>query len=691
MGLYLLKSNFTSGEISPLLDARVDNDRYKNGCKKLLNMHVKTQGPVTRRSGFQFIYDLSSLGLDPTIRPRTIPFVHDEINSYVIILFRHTDGTVRAVFATGTGLVMDSVVPTDPYVFVFSGTMDLTQIHWGQSNDVLYITQPTRMPVELKRLAANNWTANEVSITTPPFIQNKTTTTVGSSGTTGTVTLTASAALFNAGYVGQSIKLNGGVILITTFTDTTHVVGTVKTDLTAATATDQWYSQEFGPVCGYPRFVGFYEQRLFYASTSSRPQTIWFSKSGDYYDFSISSPIVASDGCTFTLDSGSQNKMQWVHAARQLVIGTLGEEWAVSGSGYDPLSFSSIRAARHTNHGGEPLVPIMIGPVILFLERLGRTVNQLVYDFYSDSYTSVDLSILAPHLTDTHTIIDWAYQQTPNGIIWAVRNDGDLLGLTFKREHNVTGWHHHDTQGSFISCACIPGSVENDLWTIVKRRRVVDQEVLLNANYALLDGDQMVMGEFMDFYYLEKKAPEFLSTNVLDSYFLDSYQTYDGAPATVLSGLSHLEGCSVDILGDGAVYRSFEVKEGMVTLPYAVSRAVIGLPYASELVPQMMETDTKAGTSYARIRRIDHIDIDFLNSLGMSYGRYDDEGLEIGTQQAPFRVPSDSTGTAVPLFNGIKRLTMPPGNTFKTNFFVRQDQPLPLTVVALVTELDIKD
>lgn len=669
MSIHRWKANFTSGELSPLLDARIDNDRNKNGCKTLLNMHVKTQGPATRRSGFRFIYDISSLDIDATATPRLIPFIFDEDSAYILVFYKHTSGTTRVVFATGTGLVEDPSSPGDPYAFEFSGTLDIATFKSAQSADILYIAQPLRLPVEFKRLAHDSWSANEVAITVPPFIINKTDITIGSSGTTGSVTLTASADLFTSEWVGEKVKLNAGIVEITAYTDATHVTGTVETTLTAGTATKDWYAQEWSSRFGFPRFVGFYEQRLFYASTLTRPQTIWFSKSGDYYDFSTSTPIVESDAATFTLDSGSQNKFQWMVSARELIVGTLGDEWAISGSGYEPLSFSSIRANRHTNHGGEAIDPLMIGPVVLFIERLGRTVNQMVYDFNSDSYNTVDLSVLAPHLTDNHTITDWTYQQTPNSIVWAVRGDGYLLGLTFKREHNVTGWHRHNTQGQFLKVASIPGTKEDEVWALVKRE--------VNST---------------DVYYLEKKAEEFLSDDVLDSYFLDSHLVYGGAAATTISGLEHLEGCTVDILGDGKVFSDYVVSSGSITLPIAVEKAVVGLSYSSEIVPKMPEYDLQSGTTFLVTRRTDHVSLLLYNSLGLRIGRYDSEdGEERDEEDIPFRRPGDDPNAAVPLFSGVKRLSVFSGHDRVSDIYIRQERPLPLTIVGLVDEVDIKE
>jgi len=671
MSVKRLKSNFTSGELSPLMDARVDNDRYKNGCKSLRNMHVLVQGPAVRRSGFRFIYDLSSLLIDPSVNPRLVPFIFDEENAYVLVFFKHKDTKrTRVVFGTGNGLVLDPDDNTQPYVFEFTGTLDIENFHYAQSADVVFITQPTRMPIEFRRLAHDEWDASEVAVTTPPFRINKTDITLTASAATGDITLTASADLFTADYVGQKIKIYAGIVEITDYTDETHVDGTVLTDLVGddvADPTAQWYAQEWSAAFGYPRFVGFYEQRLFYASNTSRPQTIWFSKSGDYYDFSLSSPVVASDGMTFTLDSGLQNKFQWIISARELAIGTLGDEWAMSGAGSEPLSFQSVKAGRHTNHGGEDLQPLMIGPVVLFLQRLGRTVNQLIYDFNSDSYTTVDLTVLAPHLTDAGTIVSWDYQQTPNSIVWAVRDDGKLLGLTFKREHNVVGWHPHDTDGLFKDVACIPGTREDDVWAVVTR----------------------TIGGVVKFY-LEKKAPEFQSDDVNDALFLDSHLIYDGAAADTLSGFDHLEGKTIDVFGDGFVFSNLVVTGGEVTLPIEVAYAVGGLRYISEIVPQFPEFDITDGATFSRMRRTDHLSVLLYRSLGLTFGRYDQEEGEKGTEEIPFRKPGDDVALPVPLFSGFIRFPFAAGHDRVSDIFVRQEQPLPLTVVCLVDEVEMK-
>jgi hypothetical protein len=395
-----------------------------------------------------------------------------------------------------------------------------------------------------------------------------------------------------------------------------------------------------------------------------RPQTLWFSKSGDFYDFGTSTPIVASDAVTLTMDSGTQNKIQWTSTAKQLLVGTIGDEWAISGSGYEPLSFSSNRTARHTNVGSEKLEALMIGPVTLFLELHGRRVNQFVFDFNADSYDAVDLSVLSPHLTDEYSIIGWTYQQTPKGVIWCVREDGKLIAFTYKREHKVTGWHVHDTDGSFLTICSIPGDREDDLFAVVER--TIDE---------------------VDKWYIEIKQPEFKSDSVLDCYFLDSHLVYDGTAVTTIDGLDHLEGKTVSVLADGGVLADKVVTSGEITLEVAASKVVVGLPYESIVEPVLPDMSLDDGSTYGRTARITKADILVYRSLLFEYGRYGDDDWDF--EEEPFRYPGDTTGEQVPLFTGVKEVDFLEGYNQHPRLAIRQRKPLPLTVLAIVDHLEV--
>jgi hypothetical protein len=166
--IHRLKKSFTSGELSPLLDARVDFNRYQNGCKSMKNAIALSQGPAMRRSGFKYLYSLSSLSLDhsnPKIK--MIPFVFNEIQSYVLIIYQHTNGHPRIVIFYKDG----SIIKTnsgDVFYIELDSSYDIDKIDYAQSSDELYITNPHYKPQVIKRVDHNDWTLNDIVFSDMP-------------------------------------------------------------------------------------------------------------------------------------------------------------------------------------------------------------------------------------------------------------------------------------------------------------------------------------------------------------------------------------------------------------------------------------------------------------------------------------------------------------------------------------------
>jgi len=437
---------------------------------------------------------------------------------------------------------------------------------------------------------------------------------------------------------------------------------------------DEWSDEN-----GWPEKVTFHQQRLVFAANTLRRQTVWMSKAGDFSDFGVSSPLVDSDAVTFTLASGTQNKIQWVSTGKSLHVGTLGDEWTVDGNDQSALTPTNILARRQTNQGSEPNKPLRIGITTLFVERHGRTINEFVYDYTFDSYKTSDMAILSPHLTEHYSVIDWTYQQTPDSIIWSVREDGILLGITYQRQHKVIGWHRHITDGEFKATSCIPGQTrEDDVWVAVER--------IVN-----LEEDPEQPERLETRLYIEKLDDWFKSESAVDARFLDSYTLYDGPPANLIGGLNHLVNKTVGILADGTVHPRVKVGgTGEVQLNNDYEKVVIGLPYESEVRPHLIDADIRDGTSRGRVQRVTNVMIDLYRSLGMYVGRYDSEDGDF-EEEIPFRVPGDLMGQAVPLFEGWYRLAFPEGSDREIEYFIRQKQPLPLTVRGVVDEVEVQE
>ncbi len=345
---------------------------------------------------------------------------------------------------------------TTPYT-----TAQLFDIKFAQSADVMYITHPEHEVEKLSRTGHTTWTLTDVDFTNGPFMDaNITTTTLNpGSHTVGTgVALVASAVTgINSGSgflstdVGRLVNFRDGYGKITGVTDTTNATITIIKDLGSATASADWSLGAFSDTTGHPSCVTFFEQRLVFAGTTSQPQTIFFSKSGDYenMDANIGGTIADDDAIIYTIASNQVNAIRFMTATRTLIIGTAGGEFTVSGGSVDTaITPTNILIKKQSNHGAANVDAIAVGNATLFLQRAKRKIRELAYNFDVDGYIAPDMTILAEHITEGG-LTQIAYQQEPNQIVYGVRGDGELVGLTYQREQQVTAWHRHIIGGRF--------------------------------------------------------------------------------------------------------------------------------------------------------------------------------------------------------------------------------------------------
>ena len=345
---------------------------------------------------------------------------------------------------------------TTPYT-----TAQLFDIKFAQSADVMYITHPSHEVEKLSRTAHTTWTLTDVDFTNGPFMDVNTTATTltpASAGVGTGVNITASAITgINGGVgwlttdVGRQIYFNAGYATITARTNTTVVVVTITTAFTNTNAITAWQLGSFSDTTGHPSCVTFFEQRLVFAGTTDQPQTIFFSKSGDYenMDENIGGTIADDDAIVYTIASNQVNAIRFMTATRTLIIGTAGGEFTVSGGGTDSaVTPTNILIKKQSNHGSANVDAIAVGNATLFLQRAKRKIRELAYNFDVDGYTAPDTTILAEHITEGG-LTQIAYQQEPNQILYGVRSDGELVGLTYQREQQVIAWHRHVFGGRF--------------------------------------------------------------------------------------------------------------------------------------------------------------------------------------------------------------------------------------------------
>ena len=666
-------TNFTAGELSPRLDGRNDLSKYPSGCKTLENFIVYPHGSAARRSGTQFISEVKT----SANKTRLVPFEFSTTQTYIL---EFGNQYIRIYKDKGQVQSGGSAVEiATPYL-----TAELFDIKFAQSADVMYIVHPNHAARKLSRTSHINWTLTQIDFTKGPMQDPNTTTTTLNPGQTavGTgVSLVASAttginggAGFASTDVGRFVFLHGGYAKITGFTNTTNVTIEILTTLSASTATENWRLGAFSDTTGHPSTVTFFEQRLVFAGTTEQPQTVFFSKSGDYenMDANIGGTIADSDAIIYTIASNQVNAIRFMTATRTLIIGTAGGEFSVSGGGSDvAITPTNILIKKQSNHGAANLDALAVGNVTLFMQRARRKMRELAYNFDVDGYIAPDMTILAEHITEGG-ITQMAYQQEPNQIIWLVRGDGELVGFTYQREQQVTAWHRHIFGGAFGSGKAVCESVaviptddtEYEVYVIIKR-------TINGATKRYIE----VLNTF-----------DFTETDSSTFNFLDSQLDYNGSATTTISGLSHLEGQTVSILADGATHADKVVSSGSISLDRLATKVKVGLAYTSLLQTMRIDAGARDGTSQSKTKRIYEITIRLFESVGVEVGP-DLNNLE----RIPFRSSANAMNQGITPFTGDKEVEFR-GNYETDGFvFVRQTQPLPLTILSLYPRLVTND
>ena len=447
-----------------------------------------------------------------------------------------------------------------------------------------------------------------------------------------------------------------GHVLITEYISPKVVKGTVKKQLASTDETRDFAFAAWDGKKGYPSATGFYEDRLVFAGSKGFPQTFWTSKTGDYYNFGTSIPFADDDGITATLNGGQMNGIKAIIAFGEMLLLTAGGEFKVSGGG-KALSGSNVLSQPQEYRGVSDVNPVTIGSRIIYVQHQGNIIRDLAYSYDVDKYTGDDLNLLASHLFEGHKIISMTYQQIPNSIVWCVRDDGLLLGLTYIKEQDIYAWHQHTTAGGkFVSVCNIGGSTEDKLYAVIER------------------GGQ---------YYVEIMETRDKSTNVEDQFFVDSGITYEGEPTDEISGLEHLEGYTVAILADGNVLPQQTVENGKVVLGNKYKKVHVGLPIDAEIKTLPIDFTAQDGTYLSRKKRIASFIAMLKDSRGGVYGMRDDALDEIKWRS------NEAYGEPIALKTEKVKIVVKSASWSETQqVIIKQPDPLPMTVLSLIPEIE---
>lgn len=286
---------------------------------------------------------------------------------------------------------------------------------------------------------------------------------------------------------------------------------------------------------GYPRAVTLFSDRLVFASSPSYPLSMWFSATGDYYNFRTEVDDEADDAAiSITLTSQTMNNINTLISKNDLLGFSEGGVWKVnSRSSVTGFTADTVYAQQQNFEGSKRIMPILVNNHFLYVLDLGSTIRDLAYNYNQDSYVGDDITILARHLFNSHEIVSWCYAQEPDSIVYAVRDDGVLLTLTYVKDQDVYAFAKHTTQGKFKAVGTIRGNIYSDVYFVIERN---------GKNYVEILSDR-------------------INLNSTTMNFMDCSAIYNGEPTTHLSGLDYLEGYTVQIVADGT-----ELPEQVVTV-----------------------------------------------------------------------------------------------------------------------------
>lgn len=435
----------------------------------------------------------------------------------------------------------------------------------------------------------------------------------------------------------------------------------VVTTLHATTPTSLWTEGAWSEVNGFPRALAIHGQRLWFGGTREEPLRLWGSLVNDFENFRRSTYDDAS--VSFTPAAQQSNALQWLASfGEDLVLGTTGDEWTLSGGAErGPITPVSVLMQRRSGYGSKHLPAVLMGEVVVFTQRGGRKVRQVAPRADGIVWTAADLTVLAEHAT-RKGIVQMAAMTFPFSILWAVTADGKLLGMTHETEQNVFAWHVHDTDGLVESVAVVQGIESDEVWVAVLRNGQRNVERL----------DPLVFGLRFD--------------RLASLVYTDGAIKFESAtPTNVVTGLEHLNGKQVRILGDGAELTPRAVVGGQVTLEHPVRRAVVGLPYESKLQPMRPDIPMRDGTGQHRNWKTARAGVHLYETLACSLADGEDGVFDT----INFREAGTPLGAAPPLFTGDKEIAIEGRTRDGMDLVVKTSDPLPLNVAGLTWKGDV--
>lgn len=546
-----VKTNFTAGEISPELMGRSDLKLYQNGAKTLENVFVQPTGGIIRRHGLRYIDTLA------IPEARLIPFEKNGV-SYLLVLL---NASMRIYDSDGT-FITSLVTPWS--------TAQNAKVVWAQGPDSLLLIHPDVHPLTLS-LTGSTWllyiwlwdSGGGMRVAQPYHKFAATGTTIAASATSGLVTLTASAPVFDAAHAATGVRFRvyNKEMIITAVASATSATASVLEPLPTTAATADWVEAAFSAVHGWPTAVGFHQNRLVIGGSRDLPNRLFMSKTSSIWNFDQGTGL-DDEAISFGILSDQSNAIKAVMSSRHLQIFTTGGEWMVTGS---PLTPRTIQLQKQTRIGSRSDVyiqPLDADGATYFVSRDGRQLREFFYSEIEGAYAATDLAVTARHMVDN--AVDMTYD-AKNRMLHAVLAGGTLSTLTVYRNEGVNAWTRQVTDGQFKAVRAIGDKI----YVLVLRTEGLFLERFDEA--ALLDASRILTS---------------------------------GSPATSWGGFSYVPTRTLSIVANNIVYNPVAVSAAAITTPVAATSLQAGLPFTVKVRPLPPPSVNFAAVRAVRLTRV---------------------------------------------------------------------------------------
>ena len=441
-----------------------------------------------------------------------------------------------------------------------------------------------------------------------------------------------------------------GAIQIETINSATRATCLVKKVLGQAGKVDSYSFGAWNSRYGYPRTVGFFQDRLVFGGTKQQPYVIWMSKTGDYNNFSVekaSGTVTDDSAICLSFISRQQAEIKHICPASDLFVLTDSNEWIVSGG--STVTPSKCTNKAQTFRGCTEVEPISIGSRLIYVQKRSQTVRDMAYSFETDSYDGMDLTLLAKHLLRGKTIVDAAYMQDPDSRLYFVRSDGEIICLAYINDQKVYAWSHIITKGKYLSVCTVAAEETDEVYTAVERNGKT---------------------------YIEKMGTDKDSQDPKDYIMTDCSKVLTFDEPDDAASVDWITG-TVSVLADGKFFENVEIKEGTVTLPTKVSYMIIGYPYRMTIELPNVEIQAQNGTMQGRYKNVRTVSLRLLHTLGGSIGN--------GVGRNDTIKYEELSDQKIRLYTGDKEITIPNQGVEKNGrVIITSSDPYPFYLAALI-------